>query len=101
MRQKSRQLELPLGGEGETPRAQRSGEASTAANGNGRSGTDYLMEEVVGRDNLKAALKRVRKNKGSPGSDGRRAKRKGERNDREPQRCQAPEVRASGATAGG
>ena len=70
MRQKSRQLELPLGGEGETPRAQRSGEASTAANGNGRSGTDYLMEEVVGRDNLKAALKRVRKNKGSPGSDG-------------------------------
>lgn len=70
MRQKSRQLELPLGGKGEAPMAPRSGEASMAANGNGRSGTDYLMEEVVGRDNLKAALKRVRKNKGSPGSDG-------------------------------
>ena len=28
------------------------------------------MEEVVERDNLKAALKRVRQNKGSPGTDG-------------------------------
>ncbi len=70
MRQKSRQLELPFDSRGEAPRGGRSGEASTAANGNGRSGTDHLMEEVVGRDNLKAALKRVRKNKGSPGSDG-------------------------------
>jgi RNA-directed DNA polymerase len=29
-----------------------------------------LMERVVERDNLQAALKRVRKNKGSPGIDG-------------------------------
>jgi group II intron reverse transcriptase/maturase len=41
-----------------------------AEQGNERSGTDHLMERVVGRDNVKAALKRVRKNKGSPGVDG-------------------------------
>ena len=49
---------------------QRSGEALTAANGNGRSGNDHLMERVVERGNVKAALKRVRQNKGSPGVDG-------------------------------
>ena len=70
MRQKTRQLELPLEGRGEAPRCQRSGEASTAASGNERSGTDRLMEEVVQRGNVKAALKRVRQNKGSPGVDG-------------------------------
>jgi RNA-directed DNA polymerase len=70
MRQKTRQLELPLEGRGEAPRCQRSGEASTAASGNERPGTDRLMEEVVQRGNAKAALKRVRQNKGSPGVDG-------------------------------
>jgi len=70
MRQKTRQLELPLDGRGEAPRCQRSGEASTAANRNERPGTDSLMEEVVQRGNAKAALKRVRQNKGSPGVDG-------------------------------
>ena len=70
MRQKIRQLELPLEGRGEAPRCQRSGEASTAASGNERPGTDRLMEEVVQRGNAKAALKRVRQNKGSPGVDG-------------------------------
>jgi RNA-directed DNA polymerase len=70
MRQKTRQLVLPLEGRGEAPRSQRSGEASTAANGNERPGTDHLMEEVVQRGNAKAALKRVRQNKGSPGVDG-------------------------------
>lgn len=69
-RQKTRQLVLPLEGRGETPRCQRSGEASTAASGNERPGTDHLMEEVVQRGNAKAALKRVRQNKGSPGVDG-------------------------------
>src|SRR3989442_7182682 len=38
-RQKSRQLELPLGGRGEAPRARRSGEAPTAARGHRRSGS--------------------------------------------------------------
>jgi RNA-directed DNA polymerase len=69
-RQKPRQLGLVLDPRGEAPEDQRSGEAPTAANGNGRSGTDRLMEEVVERANAKRALKRVRQNKGSPGSDG-------------------------------
>jgi RNA-directed DNA polymerase len=45
-------------------------EAPTAGHGDGRSGTSRLMEEVVERDNLKAALRRVRQDKGSPGIDG-------------------------------
>ena len=32
--------------------------------------TNRLMEEVVERENLKAALQRVKANKGSPGVDG-------------------------------
>jgi group II intron reverse transcriptase/maturase len=70
MRQKTGQLVLPLVCRGEAPTGQRSGEASTAASGNERPGTDHLMEEVVQRGNAKAALKRVRQNKGSPGVDG-------------------------------
>jgi group II intron reverse transcriptase/maturase len=70
MRQKTGQLVLPLESRGEAPRVQRSGEASTAASGNERPGTDRLMEEVVQRGNAKAALKRVKQNKGSPGVDG-------------------------------
>ena len=69
-RQKSRQLELPLRGRGEAPTAPRSGEASRAASGDGRSETDHLMEAVVERGNAQAALKRVQQNQGSPGSDG-------------------------------
>ncbi len=45
-------------------------EAPTAGCGTGRPGTSRLMEEVVERENLKAALRRVRQNKGSPGTDG-------------------------------
>ena len=70
MRQKSPQRELPFGSTGEAPSAGGSGEARSAANGNGRSGTDHLMELVVERGNVKRALKRVRQNKGSPGIDG-------------------------------
>ena len=69
-RQKPRQLGLPLWGRGEASTLPRSGEASTAANGNERSGTDHLMEEVVSRDNAKGALTRVKQNKGSAGTDG-------------------------------
>ena len=68
--QMSKQLELPLWGRGEAPRAQRSEEARTAANETERSGASDLMEKVCERANLQAALKRVRKNKGSPGIDG-------------------------------
>lgn len=46
-----------------------SGESQTAANGDAHSGTDHLMEEEVERENVLAALKRVRANKGSPGID--------------------------------
>lgn len=70
MRQKTRQLVLPLDSRGEAPRSLRSGEASTAASGDERPGTDRLMEEVVQRGNARVALKRVRQNKGSPGVDG-------------------------------
>ena len=66
----SRQLELPLAGRGEAPRGKRSGEEPTANRGNERSGASGLMERVCERSNLQAALKRVRKNKGSPGIDG-------------------------------
>ncbi len=55
-RQKTRQRELPLGGRGEAPRAGRSGEASRAASGDARSGTDHLMERVVERGNAQAAV---------------------------------------------
>jgi group II intron reverse transcriptase/maturase len=72
LHQKSRQLELPLAGGGETPTQERSGEASTAARETERSGKDdtRLMERVVERSNVIVALKRVQKNKGSPGIDG-------------------------------
>jgi group II intron reverse transcriptase/maturase len=69
-RQMSRQLELPLESRGEAPRVQRSGEAGPATNADERSGTAALMERVVEHGNVKAALKRVRQNKGSSGVDG-------------------------------
>lgn len=69
------QVELPLESsstQGEAPRAERSGEATSAAQGDERSGLDtlLLLERVVERGNLLRALKRVRQNKGSPGVDG-------------------------------
>lgn len=68
--QMSRELELPLASRGEAPRVERSEEAPTATQGNERSGTSGLLELVLRRENLQAALKRVKKNKGSPGIDG-------------------------------
>jgi group II intron reverse transcriptase/maturase len=44
-------------------------EASSAGSGDERLGSD-LMEKVCERQNLQAALKRVRRNGGSPGRDG-------------------------------
>lgn len=66
----SRQLELPLGSRGEAPRAERSEEASVAAHGTERPGARGLLAEALERRNLQAALKRVRQNQGSPGTDG-------------------------------
>ncbi len=68
--QMSRQLELPLENRGEAPKVERSEEEPTAIRGDERSGTSGLMELALARENLQAALKRVRKNKGSPGIDG-------------------------------
>ena len=68
--QMSSQLELPISTRGETPTGDRSEEAPTATHENERSGASGLMEKVCERPNLLAALKRVRRNKGSPGMDG-------------------------------
>jgi RNA-directed DNA polymerase len=57
-------------GRGEAPPQERSVEVPPAARGSGHLGSSELMERVVSRPNLKAALKRVRKNKGGPGIDG-------------------------------
>ena len=70
MVQKSKQLELPFEGRGETPRAERSGQATSATTGNEGPGMDALMERVLDHTNVQRALKRVRGNKGSPGIDG-------------------------------
>jgi RNA-directed DNA polymerase len=71
MHRKSTQLELALGSPGEARGDQPSGEAGRAAQETERSGShDPLMERVVARENAVAALKRVRRNKGSPGIDG-------------------------------
>ena len=46
-------------------------ESSGATNGTERpANANRLMEEVCERENLKAALRQVRANKGSPGVDG-------------------------------
>jgi RNA-directed DNA polymerase len=63
-------LELPPEGRGDTPSVRRSVEDPTATNETERSGASDLMERVCERANLQAALKRVRKNKGSAGIDG-------------------------------
>ena len=70
MPQMSRQLELPLEGRGEAPARQRSAEEPTAAHGDERPGASGWMERVCERANLQAALKRVKRNKGSAGIDG-------------------------------
>jgi group II intron reverse transcriptase/maturase len=66
------QIELPLEDRGEAPKARRGGEATSAAQGDERSGFDpmLLMERVVEGGNLRRALKRVQRNEGSPGVDG-------------------------------
>jgi RNA-directed DNA polymerase len=72
MSQKSRQLELPLEGEGEAFGVQRSEDGAVATQPTGDPGTGQLMELVVARENCLRALKRVRSNGGSPGIDGMR-----------------------------
>ena len=68
------QMELPLEDRGEAPRGKRSGEVVSARQGNERSGINGhsgLLEQIIERGNLMRALKRVQRNQGSPGVDGR------------------------------
>jgi len=55
---------------GESPVPRRCEENRPAAPGDEHSGTRALMEEVVHRDNLWRALRKVKANHGSPGVDG-------------------------------
>jgi RNA-directed DNA polymerase len=68
--QMSTQMELPWGGKGEALTVPGGEEALQASHGSAHSGMDDLMVQVVCAGNLQIALKRVRKNKGSPGIDG-------------------------------
>ena len=73
LRQKN-QMQLAFSEEpkGEAPRTEREGTESLVAKrlAENPAETERLTEEVVERENLKEALKRVRANKGSPGVDG-------------------------------
>ena len=67
------ELASPKESRGEAPATtERKGTEPSAANRDTESlaSTERLMEEVCERDNVKQALQRVRKNKGSPGVDG-------------------------------
>ena len=55
---------------GEARQTGQGGESLTAVDGDERSGGGCLMEQVVARDNMRAALKRVARNKGGAGVDG-------------------------------
>jgi RNA-directed DNA polymerase len=66
----SRQLELPWEKRGEAPSVPRSDESPTAVQGTERPGADGLMASVLERRNMQSALRRVKKNRGSPGVDG-------------------------------
>src|ERR1035437_7883339 len=69
-RQKNQmQLAFPEERRGEAPRLDAEGTESLAAKRSAESpaGIERLMEEVVERENLKEALKRVKANQGSPG----------------------------------
>jgi RNA-directed DNA polymerase len=76
MDDKRQQIQLKLAfmeeGKGEALRACREGtEASVAVRApESPAMCEYLMEEVLERDNLRKALRRVKSNKGSPGIDG-------------------------------
>ena len=67
------QRELPLAARGEALARERRGEAGPTPHGPahpGNPGNDDLMAMIVERRHLARALKRVRRNQGSPGIDG-------------------------------
>ena len=67
--QMSKPLELPQATRSEASQVSRSEEALAAGNAPDGSGTSDLMERALTRANMLAALKRVRRNKGSAGVD--------------------------------
>jgi RNA-directed DNA polymerase len=72
VRPKQPKKPAPARGKGGNP-TPREGEAQSPVAGRGTegpAGTDHLMEEVCGRENLWKALRHVQANKGSPGVDG-------------------------------
>lgn len=62
--------DLLPGGRSETPSDGQRDEERSAAHESAYLGTTNLLEAVLDRDNLKRALRRVKKNRGSPGIDG-------------------------------
>jgi RNA-directed DNA polymerase len=78
MPQMTEQLELALFGPDEIREEAGSGEAKPTGSGNTAPGMDGLMDLVLAPENLRAALKRVRQNKGSPGVDGMRVEELGD-----------------------
>jgi hypothetical protein len=66
-------LDFPSLQTGEPQKAGREGSESLRAMSEPESParTDRTMEEIVERENLKIALRRVKANKGAPGVDGR------------------------------
>lgn len=70
--QMTAQAEPRPAGRGEAPRGRSGGESRSAAHEDERSGSadEKLLELVVARSNVEASLRRVKKNKGSPGIDG-------------------------------
>jgi RNA-directed DNA polymerase len=72
-KQQKNRIKLTLSGRerGEALQAPIQGsEPSVAEDENGEHRTDRMMEEILERENLKAALQAVLKNKGAPGVDG-------------------------------
>ena len=63
-------VELLSGHRDEVPKDRESDESPPGTYGNGGSGTARLLEAVLERGNLRLALKRAKKNRGSPGVDG-------------------------------
>jgi RNA-directed DNA polymerase len=70
VRQMSRQRELARDEVGEAHESPRSGEPTSVIKDTAHPRWKELMEEVAAHDNLAQAMKRVRKNRGSPGIDG-------------------------------
>lgn len=62
--------ELLSGDRGEAPTDRESDEESLGSRESGDSGEVRLLERVLERPNMQAALRRVRRNRGSPGVDG-------------------------------